>query len=200
MDLRFIHSPQLHLAIISSRHNKWEGWVEGSPIDASLVTFEDIFHQSIVPTKQFIIHTSHNIAIVHHCRRTTDSFLSQTSCVPNTNSLIQRSRDDEIFFWVKCSAHHIVVVTSQDADAISRLPIPESYGLVVGGRHDPWILIVEMNGADVIQMTKQSEETSSQFVIPHFNFVIISTRNDERLNFMEINSTDWSFMLFEFIQ
>ena len=43
-----------------------------------------------------------------------NSFLTKARHVPDTNSLVERGRGNEVLTRVKLSTHHIVVVTSQD--------------------------------------------------------------------------------------
>jgi len=47
-----IHPPKLNLSIITSRHNQRHGGMESSPVDTSIVTFQDIFDHNISATEQ----------------------------------------------------------------------------------------------------------------------------------------------------
>ena len=47
-----IHSPEFHLSIICSWHNEGECRMKGTPVDPTVMTFQDMFHYSIRHTKQ----------------------------------------------------------------------------------------------------------------------------------------------------
>jgi hypothetical protein len=47
-----IHPPKLNLSIITSRHNQRHGGMESSPVDTSIVPFQDIFDHNIRATEQ----------------------------------------------------------------------------------------------------------------------------------------------------
>ena len=68
---------------------------------------------------------------------------------------------------MKLGAHDVVVVACEDADAVSRLPVPNANCLIVGTTDDPRILMMEEGGSDIIQMTEKSKNTSAQFVVPN---------------------------------
>jgi len=48
------HSPQLNTSVIGTRDNKGQGRVESSPIDTSIVTFEDKVNCGVVRAKNII--------------------------------------------------------------------------------------------------------------------------------------------------
>ena len=60
----------------------------------------------------------------------------------------------------------IVVVSSQNTNNSSSLPIPDSDGLIIRSTQDPRVLLMEKSRSDVIQMTQQSEQTPTLFIIP----------------------------------
>jgi hypothetical protein len=47
-----IHPPKLNLSIITSRHNQRHGGMESSPVNTSIVAFQDIFDHNISATEQ----------------------------------------------------------------------------------------------------------------------------------------------------
>lgn len=63
----------------------------------------------------------------------TSRFPLYTWNIPNSHGGIQGGRDDKVLRWVEPSAHHIVVVSSQDGHTRATLPIPDSYCLVIRG-------------------------------------------------------------------
>lgn len=90
-----------------------------------------------------------------------------------------------------------MIMTSEDRDALTRLPIPDSDGLIVGGRENPRMLAMKRDRSNVIQMTMQGEQTSPLFVVPDLDLIIISTRDEKRLARVESNTTDGSIMFVE---
>lgn len=71
--------------------------------------------------------------------------------------------------------HNVVVVTGEDGDARSALPIPDANGLIVGGTEYPRVFMVEEDGADVVEMAVEGKETLTSFVVPDFDLVIVTT-------------------------
>ena len=65
------------------------------------------------------------------------------------------------------AAHDVVVVPSEDRDAVAALPVPDADGLVVGGREDPGVLVVEHRRPDVVQVAHQVEQATLLLVVPH---------------------------------
>lgn len=63
-------------------------------------------------------------------------------------------------------AHHVVVVSGQDTDARSRLPVPDADGLIIRRTQHPGILVVEHGGANVVQVTEQGEDAALLLVVP----------------------------------
>lgn len=59
-----------------------------------------------------------------------------------------------------------MVVTGENANAGSRLPVPYANCLIVGSGKHPRVLVVENCCADVIQMTQKSEDASLLLVVP----------------------------------
>jgi hypothetical protein len=45
--LGFRHPPELDLTIVTARDNEREGRVEGGPVDAAVVAFEDVFDYGV---------------------------------------------------------------------------------------------------------------------------------------------------------
>ena len=70
---------------------------------------------------------------------------------------------------VELSRHDVVVVTGEDGDGGTGLPVPNADCLVVRGGHDPWVLPVEEGRPDVIQVSQQGEQASTLLVVPNFD-------------------------------
>lgn len=68
---------------------------------------------------------------------------------------------------MELSAHHVVIMTGEDTNAGSRLPIPNADCLIVGGAKNPRIFMMESSRADIIQMTQQSENASLLLIVPN---------------------------------
>lgn len=58
-----------------------------------------------------------------------NALLPQPGEVPDPNGLVQGRGDQQVLRGVELGAHHVVVVTGQDTDALPRLPVPYSYCL-----------------------------------------------------------------------
>ena len=49
------------------------------------------------------------------------------------DGLVKAGADYEVLGGVELGAHDIVVVASEDADALSALPVPDPHGLIIRG-------------------------------------------------------------------
>jgi len=94
---------------------------------------------------------------------------------------------------MELSTHDIVVMSGEDGDTVSRLPVPDTDGLIVGTTKDPWIFVVKVNGANVIQVSCESELTTTRLVVPDLDLVVVSCRHEQRLRGMESNATDGAY-------
>lgn len=87
-------------------------------------------------------------------------------------------------------AHDIVVMTGQDSDTVTRLPVPDTDGLIVGTTEDPWVFVVEVDSTNVIQVSCECELTATRLVVPDFDLVVISCGYEQRLRRMKSNTTN----------
>jgi hypothetical protein len=101
---------------------------------------------------------------------------------------------------VEHRAHHVVVVTGEDADAGATLPVPDSDGLVVRCRNNPGVLVMEHGSSDVVKMAEQSENATFLFVIPDFDFVVVTPGDEQGLLVVETNPSDGSVVFVEFLE
>lgn len=75
-------------------------------------------------------------------------------------------------------AHHVMIVTRENRDTSSGLPIPDPDGLIVGSRQDPGIFMVEHRGTYVVQMSQEMEQTAFELVVPHLDLVIVAAGDE----------------------
>ena len=94
---------------------------------------------------------------------------------------------------MELGAHDVVVVASQDADAVSRLPVPDADGLIVRGADNPRILVVEKRGAYVVQMAEEREQALALLVVPDFDLVIVTARDEQRPLTVERDTANRTF-------
>ena len=114
-------------------------------------------------------------------------------------------------------AHHVVIVTGENADAGARLPVPDANRLIVGCAKNPGIFVVENCGTNVVQVTQKGENASLLLVIPdlkkkfcnlnnipqhptHFYLEIVTTRHKQGLLAMEADTSDGSIVLIELLK
>mmetsp|Transcript_4767 Transcript_4767/g.19100 ORF Transcript_4767/g.19100 Transcript_4767/m.19100 type:complete len:720 (-) Transcript_4767:150-2309(-) len=197
--LGLVVPPELDLSIVRSTDHERQGMVEGSPVDAAVVGFEDVLHHRVGAPEEVCIHASHH-AVVIHGGGAPHVLLAQARGVPHADGLVERGRHDEVILRVEGRAHDVVVVPSKHVDAHAGLPIPNPDGLVVAGADDPRVLIVELHGADVVQVPEQREETAPQLVVPHLDLVVVASGHDERLRAVEVHASDRSVVLVELLQ
>lgn len=89
-----------------------------------------------------------------------------TRNVPNSDSLIQGCRNNQIFCGVKLGTHDIVVMASQNRYTSSALPVPDSNSLIIRGAQNPWVFVMEDCGTNVVHVARQCELTATQLVVP----------------------------------
>mmetsp|Transcript_61993 Transcript_61993/g.98252 ORF Transcript_61993/g.98252 Transcript_61993/m.98252 type:complete len:202 (+) Transcript_61993:3072-3677(+) len=150
--LRFVHTPELDEAIVGARNHERLRRVERSPIDATVMAFQDVLHYRVGAAKDVA-----SCRILRRAIWATNCFVSQARCVPHTDCLIEGSRHDQVFAYRvrargEARAHDIVIVTCEHSDARTRLPIPNADSLVIGSTQNPWIFVVELDCADVVQV------------------------------------------------
>jgi len=91
---------------------------------------------------------------------------------------------------VELGAHDVVVMSSKDADACARLPVPDPHCLIIRGGNNPGICGVEEHSADIVKVPGECEQTLSLLVVPHLDLVVITTGNKQRLGVVESHTTD----------
>lgn len=101
---------------------------------------------------------------------------------------------------MELGAHHVVVVSREDGDAVAGLPVPYPDGLIVGRREDPGILVVEHGGSDVVEVSHQVEEAPLELVVPHLDLVVVAARDEERLLLVEVDPAHGPVVLVELLQ
>ncbi len=79
-------------------------------------------------------------------------FFPNDRIIPQSNSRIQGSRNNQIFFLMKLSTHDIMTVPSDDIHTVSTLIIPYPHGLIITGRQNPGKLMMEKSSSDVVTM------------------------------------------------
>ena len=114
----FGHTPKLDLAVITTRDDEGKGRMEGSPVDTSVVTFEDILDYSIGVAKQISLTLAgtSDLFFGRHGSLRSLVFLAETGDVPYTNGKVHRGGDDEVVPRVKLCAHNVVVVAGEDGN------------------------------------------------------------------------------------
>lgn len=119
----------------------------------------------------------------------TDRPIQHTSDIPNANGLIQRSTNYQILFWMELSTHDIMIVSSQNGNALTRLPVPNANGLIIRSGYNPGVFMMKKHGSNVVQVPSQREQTATLLIIPNFDFVIVAARNEQRLRRVKSNAT-----------
>lgn len=49
---RIVHSPQFNLSVVGSRDYKGQSWMETRPVDAAIMTFENVFDNGVGLTEK----------------------------------------------------------------------------------------------------------------------------------------------------
>lgn len=129
--LRLVHAPELDEAVISAGDDQWHRRVKGGPVDASIMALEDVFDVDVRRAKKVRRVRVLEVVISDATRTRGDVLLAETANVPDTDRLVERSRHNQILGRVKLGAHDVVIVASENADARSRLPVPDANRLVV---------------------------------------------------------------------
>ena len=192
--------------------------MKGSPIDAPIVSLQNILDDDIIRAKKFRLHrqstgllllhlciASHGFGIVSTGAATAIAsllFFAQSGRVPHPHGLIERRRNDQIFTGMKGGAHDVVIVTRQHAQATAAGKVPQAQRLIVRRTQDPRKLCgvgMKLHRANVIQMSQQSKQAAAEFVVPHFDLVVVATRYEQRFGQMKIDAADGTVVLFEAI-
>lgn len=148
--------------------------MERSPVDASIVTLQNILNHDIDTSKKFSVESSQVV-------RRRSRFLLESTGVPNTDSLIKGGRHNKVLFGMEGRAHDVVIVARQDGDTSAGLPVPYAHRLIITGAHNPRVLVMELNSANVIEVSEKSKNTPVLLIVPNFDFVIVPCRKKERL-------------------
>ena len=174
-----VHAPQLHLAIVRARDDERQGRVERRPVDAAVVSLEDVLHHRVAAAEQVVVHVvraAHAVRVVPG----RDGLLAQTADVPHAHSLVQRRRHDQVLLGVEHRRHDVVVVPGEHRDAVAALPVPDADGLVVARGDDPGVLLVELHRADVVQVPEQREQAPAELIVPNLDLVIVACARPRR--------------------
>lgn len=187
--------------------------MKGGPIDAAIVSLENVLDDDIVGPKQFRLHIEGGIARQMPPRSSGTLGIARTEIIlqllfakargiPHADGLIQTRRDDQIVAGMKGRTHDVMIVAGQDTETSSLLKIPQPQGLIITGGQDPGKLRrvgMELDGANIIQMAQQGKETASQLVIPNLDFVIVATTDNEGFVQMKVHAADGAIVFFEAI-
>ncbi|KAH3674121.1 hypothetical protein OGATHE_002101 [Ogataea polymorpha] len=98
------HSPKLNDSVVTSRNNQGKRWVERGPVDTLVMAFEHVLYNGIrVPKDVLLGHLISGVLFFEGAHSTLWSrvLLSQSGDVPNSDRLIQRSRNDQILGGMK---------------------------------------------------------------------------------------------------
>ena len=133
-------SPELDGFVIGCRSHNPHGWVEGNPVNSTLMAFKDMLHFNFSTAKDFIWSRA---TLLH-------AFFFESSEVPNSNGLIKGSTGNERIIRVEGGAHHVVTMASENSNDTPILPVPQSHCLIITARYDPWQLFVEFNRSHVV--------------------------------------------------
>lgn len=240
--LGFAHTPQLDLTVVRSRDNERQSGMEWRPVNSPVVAFQNVADDGISLTEQ-VRWAGIAQMFLQPARSRRHILLPQTwkwifllrsliakglrgkrhitRNVPDSHSLIQWGRNNQILTLVELGTHNIMVMASENRDTGSALPVPNAYGLVVWGTEDPWVFMVEDSGTNVVHVPRKSELAATKLIIPYlsqriiiklscitdnwkvmsyFDLVIISTRNEKWLLAVKANASNRAIMLIKLIQ
>lgn len=93
-----------------------------------------------------------------------------------------------------------MIVSGENGDTSSRLPVPNANRLIVAGAHDPRVLVMELYGANVIEVSKESEQAPVKLVVPDLDFVIITSGDEEWLGEVEMDGADGAVVFVELVE
>lgn len=152
--VRLADPPDLHLAVVRTGHDESRlVRREAGPVHALLV-LQDVANHDIAPPEQIIpapdapsdpgasVRTTPAVVvgsgippgaasrITFQAWGRADGLRAEPTEIPDSDALVQTGAHDEILGGVELGTHDIVVVTGEDTDALSGLPIPNPDGLV----------------------------------------------------------------------
>ena len=147
-----VESPDSNIMVVASRDDQRQRRVERGPVDTLGMSLEHVAHLD-VHTKELTARKG-VIRGDRHGHRTADRhrLACESGEVPDTDGAVEGGGDDEVLSGVEAGAHDVVVVSGEDGDRGTGLPVPDADGLVIGCREDPWVVMVELYGADVIEV------------------------------------------------
>ena len=96
--------------------------MESREVDSSVVTFENVFDGRKV------------VEGIEGSGSAVGRVLAEARNVPDADSLVLRSGDDEVLLRVELRRHDVVGVSSEDCNAVTRGTVPDSNCLVVRAR------------------------------------------------------------------
>jgi hypothetical protein len=146
--LGVVHAPDLDLAIVGAGDDEREGRVEGGPVDTTVVALKDILDNSVAASEEVgvdLLREAEDVVGGGGGRLATDA-----TDVPDADGLVEGGRDNEVVRGVEGGGHDVVVVPSEDANALAGLPVPDADSLVVGGGEQPRAGVVEVHSANVV--------------------------------------------------
>jgi hypothetical protein len=111
------HSPELNVSVITGGNHQRHLWVEGDPVNTTVMAIENESYTSIGITEHvglLLVGTSHLVLEGHRSR--CRMLLSQARDIPNSDATIQRGTDDEIFLRVELGAHGVMAMTGQGSN------------------------------------------------------------------------------------
>ena len=91
---------------------------------------------------------------------------------------------------MELGTHHIVRVTSEDGNALSRLPVPNADRMIVRSGDNPGIFAVKLDRPNVVQVIAQSEQATALLIVPNLDLIVITTRHEQRLIGMESDASN----------
>ena len=113
------HAPDLDLPVVGGRNDERERRVELSEVDTTVVTLENIFD------------SRERVVGVERAGSGIGGALAEPRYVPDANSLILGCRNDQVLLRVELRGHHVVRVSSEDGNTVSRRAVPDANSLVV---------------------------------------------------------------------
>lgn len=130
------HCPQFDLSIITARDDQRQRRVECCPVDATIVSFQDVLYRNLADAESVCLGAGSIKGVVKGggsccAAGTSPILLDQTRYIPHTHRLIHGGRHNVVLCWMELCAHHVMAVACQDGNALSGLPVPNANGLVV---------------------------------------------------------------------
>ena len=93
--------------------------MESSVVDTAVMALKDVLQRGEV------------VKGIEGTRSAVRHVLAEARYVPDANSLILGCRNDQVLLRVELRGHHVVRVSSEDGNAVSRRAVPDANSLVV---------------------------------------------------------------------